>query len=158
MEQRKNSSKLKATKVTEVVHKNVQKLKNEKKLDECQRHGKKYLVEDHHTGELTCSRCGHVICDRMVVEDAEWRCFGDENISERWAKSRIGQAENPLLSDEGNLGTSIRFDDLQSLNTTFGVNIHKQVKRRSVDKALIHAWLSVLEYNVELLLNKSTIN
>lgn len=158
MEQRKNSSKLKATKVTEVVHKNVQKLKNEKKLDECERHGKKYLVEDHHTGELTCSRCGHVICDRMVVEDAEWRCFGDENISERWAKSRIGHAENPLLGDEGNLGTSIRFDDLKSINTTFGANIHKQVNRRSVDKALIHAFEEIRTTGYRIHLPESVLH
>lgn len=120
-------------------HKNVLMLRNQDSLDKCRKHGKSFIIQDCHSGDLICGKCGRIICDRMVCEEAEWRNFGDDGTAEKWKRSRIGAAANPLLGDEVNLGTSIRHEggtDSSNYTTT----IRNHYKRRSVDNAISKAF------------------
>jgi transcription initiation factor TFIIB len=46
--------------------------------DKCPQCGKRSLVEDANTGELSCSSCGFVVTEHSVDQGPEWRSFGDE--------------------------------------------------------------------------------
>lgn len=110
-------------------------LKDLKSLDSCSEHGKKYIVEEHHSGDLVCTKCGVIICDRMISDEAEWRNFGDDSMADKWKRSRIGGTANSLLSDAANLGTSIRMES-GSDGSRFASTIKGHYKRRSVDNAI----------------------
>lgn len=96
-----------------------------------------YLFEAN--GTLVCSVCGLVVDEQTISTEAEWRAFGDDGRQ----KSRVGQAENPLLSDYYNLGTSISMDTKS--RDGYGSQIAKQFKRRSVDKAILNAFNGIEE-------------
>ncbi len=51
--------------------------------DRCPQCGKRSLVEDVNTGELSCSNCGFVVSERSTDTGPEWRGFGDERSQER---------------------------------------------------------------------------
>lgn len=51
--------------------------------DRCPQCGKRALVEDLNTGEISCSNCGFVVSDRSADPGPEWRGFGDEKGMER---------------------------------------------------------------------------
>lgn len=141
----------------EYVHKNIRKLQNETSLDSCSKHGKTYLIENHQGGDLVCTKCGIVICDRMISEEAEWRNFGDDSVAEKWQRSRIGGAQNVLLSDDANLSTGIRFEN-EASGSGFAASIRNIVKRRSVDKAIIHALDAISTMSTRIHLTDSVIN
>ncbi len=44
----------------------------------CPQCGKRALVDDPSTGELSCSSCGFVVSERSMDSGPEWRAFGDE--------------------------------------------------------------------------------
>ena len=46
-----------------------------KKITECQEH---ILVNDEEHGEIICTRCGHVIQDKIEEIGAEWRSFENQ--------------------------------------------------------------------------------
>ncbi len=49
----------------------------------CPQCGKRSLVEDLNTGEISCSNCGFVVSERAVDSGPEWRSFGDEKGADR---------------------------------------------------------------------------
>ncbi|MDG6987757.1 MAG: transcription initiation factor IIB [Nitrososphaerota archaeon] len=51
--------------------------------DRCPNCGKRTLVEDVNTGELSCNNCGYVITEKSVDQGPEWRNFGDEKGGDR---------------------------------------------------------------------------
>ena len=51
--------------------------------DRCPECGKRALVDDVRTGELTCHNCGFVVSERAVDQGPEWRSFGDEKGANR---------------------------------------------------------------------------
>ena len=56
-----------------------------------------YLIDDEHTGDTICNRCGVVVGDRIVNDSSEWRSFGNDEKN----RSRVGGAEDPYLQSSG---------------------------------------------------------
>lgn len=124
----------------ENVHKNVRIVKEQHQFG-CRRHGLEYLTDDLSTGDRICTRCALVVEERMVCDEAEWRNFDGDTQAEKWAKSRVGDSENPFLSDDFNLGTTLKMiDKNQNRVSSYGGSIVNQYKRRSIDNALKHAF------------------
>lgn len=121
------------------VHKNIRKLTNQEPVNECRQHGAEFMVEDQHTGDSICTKCGRIVCERMMCEEAEWRNFGDDSTAEKWKRSRIGAAANPLLGDEANLGTSILREGGAD-GSNYAKIVRSHYKRRSVDNAIKRAF------------------
>lgn len=131
-----------SVKSSATVHKNV-KLANELRTVGCRVHGDAHLINDMANGDSICEQCGVVVEERMISDEAEWRNFEGDSAAEKWAKSRSGDAENPFLSDDANLGTTIKSMDTNPNKTTYAGDIVKQFKRRSVDNALKHAFKEI---------------
>lgn len=128
---------------TVIEHKNIRMVR-ELQHTGCKTHGNDHLTEDHSSGDIICMKCAIVVEERMLCEDAEWRNFADETQTEKWAKSRTGDTENPLLSADYNLGTFVKSMDAKPKNmASFSGNIVQQFKRRSVDNALSHAFKEI---------------
>lgn len=137
----KNDRKRKAEPIVS-EHKNV-KIVKELNRSGCKTHGEKYLLTDVRSGVVVCQECAFVVEDRLICEEAEWRNFSDDSLATKWEKSRTGDADNPFLSADFNLGTVIKnFDGHKTKvnDTSFASNISSQYKRRSVDNALNHAF------------------
>ena len=66
--------------------------------DKCPQCGKRTLVEDANTGELSCSNCGFVVTERAVDQGPEWRSFSDEKGEN---KSRAGSPTSITYRDMG---------------------------------------------------------
>lgn len=66
--------------------------------DRCPNCGKRTLVEDAHTGELSCSNCGYVVAERAVDQGPEWRSFSDETGENR---ARAGSPTSITYRDMG---------------------------------------------------------
>lgn len=138
------------------LHKNIRKLKSEKSLDRCSLHGKKYLIDEPHSGDMVCTKCGVIVCERMICEEAEWRNFGDDSMADKWKRSRIGGTMNSFLSDAANLGTSIRVDGAAN-GSNFVSSVKRHYNRRSVDRALIKAHESISTTCSRIHLDESVI-
>lgn len=139
-----------------VEHKNV-KLFKEQKYG-CKTHGDRELMEDHTTGDIICKKCAIVVEERMITDEAEWRCFDGDTQGEKWSKSRAGDAENPFLSSDFNLGTTIKMHtSTQTSSTNYSSNIVKQYKRRSVDNALNNAFKEIDTIGARLSLPTSVL-
>ena len=65
--------------------------------DRCPQCGKRNLVEDSSTGELSCSNCGFVVTEKSIDMGPEWRSFGDDAQS----KSRTGSPISITRRDMG---------------------------------------------------------
>ncbi|MDA4125452.1 MAG: transcription initiation factor IIB [Thaumarchaeota archaeon] len=66
--------------------------------DRCPQCGKRTLVEDAHTGELSCGNCGYVVSERSVDQGPEWRSFSDEKGGNQ---SRVGAPTSITYRDMG---------------------------------------------------------
>jgi transcription initiation factor TFIIB len=87
--------------------------------DKCPHCGKRTLVEDGNTGELSCSNCGFVVSERAVDAGPEWRSFGDE------------KGENKA---RGGAPTSITYKDM-GLSTMIGRS-NRDASGRSFDSPM----------------------
>ncbi len=99
------------------------------------------LIEAYASGDLICSQCGLVICDRIIDTRSEWRTFSNDD-QNGGDPSRVGDAGNPLL-DGDQLSTLISFDkkDLRAsreLNRTQGKSL---VDKK--DNQLLAAFLKI---------------
>ena len=66
--------------------------------DKCPNCGKRTLIEDANSGELTCGNCGFVISEKAVSQGPEWRSFSDE----KGAQSvRVGAPTSITYKDMG---------------------------------------------------------
>lgn len=108
---------------SEIVHKNLKLVKELRKMG-CKEHGDTNLI-DNGEGDLVCTECGVVVEDRMICEDAEWRNFNDDSITEKWSKSRTGGAENLFLSDDANDNDADSGRDWQNRKRTEGNSDNK---------------------------------
>lgn len=132
-----------SAKSTVIEHKNVKLLREMREVG-CKEHGDAHLINDEQSGDLVCVQCGVVVDERMMSEEAEWRNFEGDSMADKWSKSRAGDAGNPFLSDDANLGTVVKvMDTNRNESKSFGSNIVKQFKRRSVDNALNHAFREI---------------
>ena len=66
--------------------------------DRCPQCGKRTLVEDTNTGELSCSSCGYVVTERSIDQGPEWRSFADEKGEDR---ARAGAPTSITYRDMG---------------------------------------------------------
>lgn len=66
--------------------------------DRCPQCGKRALIEDSNTGELSCSNCGYVVSERSMDSGPEWRSFGDEKGEDR---ARAGSPTSITYRDMG---------------------------------------------------------
>ena len=65
--------------------------------DRCPQCGKRTLVEDSGTGELSCSNCGFVVAEKSIDTGPEWRSFGDDSVD----RSRAGSPTSITRRDMG---------------------------------------------------------
>ena len=66
--------------------------------DRCPQCGRRTLVDDAHTGELTCHNCGFVVSEHTVDQGPEWRSYGDDKETDR---SRAGSPTSITRRDMG---------------------------------------------------------
>ncbi|XP_071955914.1 transcription initiation factor IIB-like [Antedon mediterranea] len=107
----------------------------------CPHHPDSNLIEDYHAGDLICPECGLVVADRVIDVGSEWRTFNNEkSVSD---PSRVGAAENPLLSGS-DLSTvigaptgSAGFDD------SGGAKYSQKRNMNSSDRALLTAFREI---------------
>ena len=83
--------------------------------DRCPQCGKRTLVEDSVTGELSCSSCGFVVSERSVDQRAEWRSFGEDGGEDR---ARAGAPTSITYRDMG-LSTLIGRSDRDASGRSF---------------------------------------
>jgi len=66
--------------------------------DKCPQCGRRALVEDLSTGEISCSHCGFVVSERSEDSGPEWRSFGEEKGADR---ARAGAPTSITYRDMG---------------------------------------------------------
>lgn len=137
----KSGKKKAALAPTQKVHKNIIAVNEQRKFG-CKTHGDNHLIEDVSSGDTVCTKCAVVVEERRICDDAEWRNHEGDTQAEKWAKSRVGDTENPFLSADFNLGTMAKNFD-SSNKSSFSSNIVQQYKRRSVDNALNHGFKEI---------------
>ena len=93
--------------------------------DRCPQCGKRMLVEDINTGELSCSNCGFVVTEKSVDQGPEWRSFGDEKGEDR---ARAGSPTSITYRDMG-LSTMIGNTNRDASGRTFGTPMRSTIDR-----------------------------
>ncbi|XP_022084269.1 transcription initiation factor IIB-like [Acanthaster planci] len=107
----------------------------------CPQHPEANLVEDYHAGDMICPECGLVVVDRCIDVGSEWRTFSNDKATSD--PSRVGAAENPLLSG-GDLSTII---GKPSGSSGYGEDGQAKYQNRkqvsSSDRALLSAFREI---------------
>ena len=93
--------------------------------DRCPQCGKRSLVEDAHTGELSCNNCGFVVTERAVDQSPEWRSFSDEKGENR---ARTGAPTSITYRDMG-LSTMIGRSNRDASGRTFDSPMRSTIDR-----------------------------
>ncbi|XP_039238858.1 transcription initiation factor IIB isoform X1 [Pipra filicauda] len=107
----------------------------------CPNHPDSILVEDYRAGDMICSECGLVVGDRVIDVGSEWRTFSNDKATKD--PSRVGDTQNPLLSD-GDLSTMIGKGTGAASFDEFG-NSKYQNRRTmsSSDRAMMNAFKEI---------------
>ena len=93
--------------------------------DKCPNCGKRMLIEDLHTGELTCGNCGFVISERSIDHGPEWRNFSDEKGED---KARAGSPTSITYRDMG-LSTMIGRSNRDASGRSFDSPMRSSIDR-----------------------------
>jgi transcription initiation factor TFIIB len=93
--------------------------------DKCPQCGKRTLVDDAHTGELTCHNCGFVVSERTVDQGPEWKSFNDEKREDR---ARTGSPTSITYRDMG-LSTTIGRSDRDASGRSFASQMRNTMER-----------------------------
>ena len=93
--------------------------------DRCPQCGKRTLVEDANTGELSCSNCGFVVTERAADQGPEWRSFGDEKGEDR---ARAGAPTSITYRDMG-LSTMIGRSNRDATGRAFDSPMRNTIDR-----------------------------
>ena len=91
----------------------------------CPHCGKRTLVDDAYTGELTCHNCGFVVSERAVDQGPEWRSFGDERGADR---VRTGSPTSITYRDMG-LSTMIGKSNRDASGRSFASPMRSAMER-----------------------------
>jgi transcription initiation factor TFIIB len=67
-------------------------------VEKCPECKSTYIISDPNNGEVVCGRCGLVISEKAILNDAEWRSF---TLEEELEKSRVGAPPSLLIHDKG---------------------------------------------------------
>lgn len=107
----------------------------------CPNHPDAILVEDYRAGDMICPECGLVVGDRVIDVGSEWRTFSNDKATKD--PSRVGDSQNPLLSD-GDLSTMIGKGTGAASFDEFG-NSKYQNRRTmsSSDRAMMNAFKEI---------------
>jgi transcription initiation factor TFIIB len=93
--------------------------------DKCPQCGKRTLVEDANTGELSCTNCGFVVSERSIDQGPEWRSFGDEKGED---KARAGAPTSITYRDMG-LSTMIGKSNRDASGRSFDSPMRSTIDR-----------------------------
>ncbi len=93
--------------------------------DRCPQCGKRTLVDDSHTGELTCHSCGFVVSERAVDQGPEWRSFSDGKGADR---ARTGSPTSITYRDMG-LSTMIGRSNRDASGRSFASPMRSAMER-----------------------------
>jgi len=93
--------------------------------DRCPQCGKRTLVEDVNTGELSCSNCGFVVTEKSVDQGPEWRSFSDEKGEDR---ARAGAPTSITYRDMG-LSTMIGSSNRDASGRSFDSPMKSAIDR-----------------------------
>ena len=93
--------------------------------DRCPQCGKRTLVEDANTGELSCSNCGYVVTERAIDQGPEWRNFSDEKGEDR---ARAGSPTSITYRDMG-LSTMIGSSNRDASGRSFDSPMRNTIDR-----------------------------
>ncbi|KAF6344638.1 general transcription factor IIB [Rhinolophus ferrumequinum] len=107
----------------------------------CPNHPDAILVEDYRAGDMICPECGLVVGDRVIDVGSEWRTFSNDKATKD--PSRVGDSQNPLLSD-GDLSTMIGKGTGAASFDEFGNS--KYQNRRTMsnsDRAMMNAFKEI---------------
>ncbi|CAK6441312.1 unnamed protein product [Pipistrellus nathusii] len=107
----------------------------------CPNHPDSILVEDYRAGDMICPECGLVVGDRVIDVGSEWRTFSNDKATKD--PSRVGDSQNPLLSDR-DLSTMIGKGTGAASFDEFG-NSKYQNRRTmsSSDRAMMNAFKEI---------------
>ena len=93
--------------------------------DRCPQCGKRTLVEDVNTGELSCNNCGYVVTERAIDQGPEWRNFSDEKGADR---ARAGSPTSITYRDMG-LSTMIGSSNRDASGRSFDSPMRNTIDR-----------------------------
>jgi transcription initiation factor TFIIB len=93
--------------------------------DRCPQCGKRTLVEDANTGELSCNNCGYVVTERAIDQGPEWRNFSDEKGEDR---ARTGSPTSITYRDMG-LSTMIGSSNRDASGRAFDSPMRNTIDR-----------------------------
>lgn len=93
--------------------------------DRCPHCGKRTLVEDSNTGELSCNNCGFVVSERAIDQGPEWRTFSDEKGED---KARTGAPISITYRDMG-LSTMIGRSNRDASGRSFDSPMRSTIDR-----------------------------
>ena len=94
-------------------------------VDRCTRCGKGPIVIDSSGGEMTCSKCGFVIVDKIEEEGPEWRAFSKEEKDDR---ARTGVPSSLAMHDMG-LATVIGAEDRDAAGRSLPASMKAAIER-----------------------------
>lgn len=83
------------------------------------------LIDDAHTGELTCGNCGFVVSERAVDQGPEWRNFSDDKGAD---KARTGTPTSITYRDMG-LSTMIGRSNRDASGRSLGSPMRSSIDR-----------------------------
>jgi transcription initiation factor TFIIB len=92
--------------------------------DRCPQCGKRTLVEDANSGELSCSNCGFVVNENSVDQGPEWRSFGEEGKD----NARAGAPTSITYRDMG-LSTMIGRSNRDASGRSFDTPMRQSIDR-----------------------------
>jgi transcription initiation factor TFIIB len=93
--------------------------------DRCPNCGKRMLVEDPNSGELTCGNCGYVVSEKAVDQGPEWRNFSDERGKDA---ARAGAPTSIMYRDMG-LSTVIGRSNRDAAGRSFASPMKNTIDR-----------------------------
>lgn len=103
--------------------------------DRCPNCGKRTLVEDSNSGELSCSNCGIVVSEKSVDQGPEWRSFSEDSAN----RIRTGAPISITRKDMG-LSTIIGRSNRDASGRSLGAPMRSSFDRlrRWDSRALAH--------------------
>jgi len=92
--------------------------------DRCPNCGKRTLVEDTNTGEISCSSCGFVVSEKSIDQGPEWRSFSEDSAE----RIRTGSPTSITRRDMG-LSTVIGRSNRDASGRAFGSQMRTTIDR-----------------------------
>ena len=92
--------------------------------DSCPNCGKRMLVEDSNTGELSCTSCGFVVSEKSIDQGPEWRSFSDDPVD----KARTGAPTSITRGDMG-LSTVVGRSNRDAAGRAFASPMRSTIER-----------------------------